>query len=109
MAALNVLAALYIAVPWGALLHALSFEAMGVAPPMVHTLVGDTIWQECWGERHGRVNHANMVPFKLSNILKWITEQSTLQMLKNDLAEGEARYKAVKTAADTRRRNGSPY
>ena len=76
---------------------------------MVHTLVGDTMWQECWGERHGRVNHTNMVPFKLSNILKWMTEQASLQMQQDDLADGEARYAAAKNAAESRRTGGSPY
>ena len=76
---------------------------------MVHTLVGDAIWQGCWGERQGRVNPANMVLYKLVNILKWITEQAILQMKDGDIQEGVVRYAAVKKAADTRRKGGSPY
>ena len=53
LAALNVLAALYIAVPWGAQLPALSFEAMGVSPPMVHTWWGTPSGKSAGGSDRG--------------------------------------------------------
>ena len=108
-AALNALAALFMAVPWGAQLPAVNFAAIGAPPSVVHTLVGDTVWQDCWGERQGRINAQNMIPFKMLNILKWITEQALLQLEPIDLERGKVRFLAVQQAAQKRRREGSPY
>ena len=108
-AALNALAALFMAVPWGTQLPAVHFAAIGVPPNVVHTLVGDTIWQDCWGERQGRINANNMIPFKMLNILKWITEQALLQLELVDLERRQERFLAVQQAAQKRRREGSPY
>ena len=107
--AVNLLASLFMAVPWGSQLPAVHFSALGLPPSMVHTLVGDTMWQECWGERHNRVNSCNMVPYKLLNLLKYVTEQPKLQLGTDELERGQDRYEAVQLEAKRRRKLGSSY
>ena len=108
-AALDTLAALFAAVPWGAQLPPLTFGQICVPPNMVHTLVGDKIWEACWGERQGRVNGNNFVPNKLVTILKWITEQATLHLDRKTIDQGLLQYSAVAKEATERRKGGSPY
>ena len=54
---LNTLAALFVAVPWGATLPALQLQCLGVRPAFAHTMIGDTLWAQCWGDRQGRMMH----------------------------------------------------
>ena len=107
--ALDMLAALLAAVPWGITLPAITFQQLGVGPPMVHTLLGNTMWTECWGERHSRVNNHNYVPTKMMNILKWLTEQASLHLATTALKEGKDRYFMVAEEAAERRKGGAPY
>ena len=108
-AALNTLAALFTAVPWGAQLPALTFGQINVMPSMIHTMIGDQMWTECWGERHDRISGHNFVPTKMVTVLKWITEQATLHLAKTAVDQGVAQYAAVAKEAVERRRGGSPY
>ena len=107
--ALNTLAALYTAVPWGVQIPALTFRHLGVSPATVHTLLGDQIWTDCWRERQGRINEENFVPTKMVTILKWITEQAALHLESTALSQGQALYAAAEKDASERRRGGSPY
>ena len=107
--ALDTLAALFTAVPWGVSLPALTFEQLGINPATAHTLLGNTMWEECWGERQGRINGKNFVPTKMLNILKWLTEQAALHLESTALTKGQDRYCMVEKVAAERRRGGSPY
>ena len=107
--ALNTLAALYTAVPWGVQIPALTFRHLGVSPATVHTLLGDKMWTDCWRERHGRINEENFVPTKMVTILKWITEQAALHLENTALKQGQVQYTAVEKDASERRKGGSPY
>ena len=107
--ALETLAALFSATPWGAQLPALTFGHLGVQPHMVHTLLGDTMWVQCWGERHGRVNGMNFVPYKMVNVLRWITDQAQPHLEDASKQRGIERFSAIAKAAKDRREGGSPY
>ena len=50
-----------------------------------------------------------MVPHKMLNILKWVTEKAQLQFGEKDLERGQQRHKAVEKEAASRRQKGSPY
>ena len=76
---------------------------------MVHTSVGNTLWGQCWQDRKDHITGTHMVPYKLLNILKWVSEQPQLQLASADLVGGELRYKAVQAAATCRRQRGVPY
>ena len=76
---------------------------------MVHTLLGDKMWADCWGEWHGRINEENFVPIKMVTILKWITEQAALHLENTALKQGQVQYTAVEKDASERRKGGSPY
>ena len=107
--ALDSLAALFTAVPWGQALPALTFDQLGVQPHMVHSLLGTAMWEQCWGERQARVNGKNYVPYKMTNILKWLTEQAQLHLENTTLQMGQDRYHAAEREATKRREGGTPY
>ena len=103
------LGTLFAAVPWGAPLPTLKFNALGTPPCYVHTLVGDTMWKDCWKDQHENITGAHYVPYKLLNIVKWTVEQLNLQHTNEELEKGRVRYGAVEQVAAKRRQGGSPY
>ena len=106
---LGALASLFAAIPWGAPLPTVQFDALGVAPSFIHTLVGDGVWQACWGAKHAQITGAHFVPYKIVNVIKNVVEQQQLQPAAEVLQAGKDRYaEAVKTA-ELRRKRGSPY
>ena len=106
---LQQLSAVFVAVPWGAPLPAMQFQTLGAPPHAVHTLLGDLIWKDCWKDQHEAITDAHYIPYKLLNILKWVTEQAQLSSTAEQLSWGVGRYEAVVKAATVRRRGGSPY
>ena len=106
---LQQLSAVFVAVPWGAPLPAMQFKTLGAPPHAVHTLMGDHIWKDCWKDQREAITDGHYIPYKLLNILKWVTEQAQLSSTAEQLSSGVVRYKAVVNAATKRRRLGSPY
>ena len=100
---------LFKAVPWGAPLPALQFDQLGAQPSFIHTLLGDRMWKECWGTRHGEITGAHYVPYKMLNIVKWTAEKLNLQLSPEELEWGQTRYGETQRAAAERRKDGSPY
>ena len=106
--ALTQLAGLFLAVPWGTALPAIQFSQLGVPPPLVHTLVGDVMWKDCWKERHGGIGESDWVPYKILNLLKYLTEIPKLDMKDQVIERGKDQYNAVQKEASGRRAKGSP-
>ena len=104
---LHKLAALFAAVPWGTQLPALQFEHLGVRPSFVHTMVGNTIWNACWGERQGEINLKHWIPYKLLNIAKTVVEQYKYQLEEQLIEEGKQKYAEVESAAIKRRKTSA--
>ena len=104
---LQKLAALFAAVPWGTQLPAIQFKHLNVRPSFVHTMVGDTIWQACWGERHGEISLKHWFPFKLLNIAKTVVEQYKYKLEDNLIEEGKKKYAEVESAAIKRRKTSA--
>ena len=76
---------------------------------MVHTLVGEAMWGRCWGERHGRINGMNFVPYKMINILRWIADQAQPHLEDASKKRGLEMLDAIEKAAKDRREGGAPY
>ena len=101
--AVDKLKALFRAVPWGSTLPSVQFEHLGVLPCFIHGLVGDTIWQACWGDRHGNITLQHAVPYKLLNVAKHVVEGFNTEQTQVQLDEGKTHYLAVQTEAEKRR------
>ena len=89
------LAALFSAMPWGSPMPATTFDLLHTPPCFVHGMVGDEIWQTCWGDRHTNITGAHSVPYKMLHILKWAVETNAPKDLVPDLDAGRARYKEI--------------
>ena len=107
--AVDLLLALFLAVPWGSSLPSVQFSHLGVHPCFMHGLVGDVIWQACWGDRHASITEEHAVPYKLLNLVRHVVESLNTDQTEVQRVEGRVRYQAVHTAAASRRRGGSPY
>ena len=97
------------AVPWGCALPSVQFLNLGINPCHVHTLVGDTLWQACWGERHAAVTAQHAVPYKLMNVVKEALEALAMAPTDTQRTAGGTHYAAVLRLAETRKREGGPY
>ena len=93
--AISNLAAMFIAVPWGSMLPDTTFEMLRVSPGFVHSMVGDRMWEACWGDRHTHITAAHWVPHKLFNVLKWVVEMRAQKGLLPDLDSGKEMYKHI--------------
>ena len=103
------LSALLQAVPWGSTLPSVQFVHLAVLPCHMHGMVGDTIWQACWGDRHASVTSQHAVPFKLLNIAKTVAQEIALAPTQAQKTDANERYTAVVREAATRREKGGPY
>ena len=81
----------------------LRFQDLGVPPSFVHTLVGDTIWKDCWQNRHGDVSGLHWIPYKLYNITKHVFDLLCHELSSQDLEEGRKRYAAANEANAAKR------
>ena len=97
------------AVPWAAQLPTLTFHVLGAHPSMAHSLVGDQMWKDVWGEKSSRVTTEHMVPYCILNVLKLAVEQRQEVPNNESLEEGRNRWAEAKRAAAARRARGSPY
>ena len=107
--ALDKLHALFEAVPWGVALPSVQFVHLGVQPCFIHGLVGDTIWQQCWKDRHTGITQSHAVPHKLMNVARHALQALAPVQTDTLRTEGGERYKAVTKQAESRRRGGGPY
>ena len=105
----RLLTAFFAAMPWGAPTPAVTFHVLGAHPSVVHGLVGDTMWEECWGEKHARITNSHIVPFSLIGVLKFAVEQAKATPSTKILEEGKNRWTQAKADATERRKRGSPY
>ena len=89
----------------------LTFDQAGLPPCFAHTLVGDTVWQSCWGVRHPHIGGDNMVPLKLLTVLRHVV--STLAKQFQAASEHEAMVQQALRSANeqqaARKHRGSPY
>ena len=103
------LTAFFQAVPWGAQLPTLTFHVLGAHPSVAHSLIGDQMWKEVWGEKYGRVTAEHMVPYCILNVLKLAVEQRQEVPNTEALEDGRNRWVEAKRSAAARRARGSPY
>ena len=98
------------AAPFGQL-PAVTFQQLGIPPSFAHTLVGDTVWEGYWGERHTQIADTNWVPTTMLSILKYISDIKAEEHAQHKIAEtpSVARFNAAAAAAAKRRARGSPY
>ena len=89
------LAALFLAIPWGSPTPAATFDLLTVPPCFVRSMVGNTIWEACWGSRQAHITGANWVPIKLLNVLKWAVESNAPKGLEPNLPAGKEIYKNI--------------
>ena len=108
-AQVTTLAAFFAAIPWGATLPAVTFHVLGAHPSVVHGLIGDSMWQECWGEKHGRITPAHIVPYSLLDVLKFSVERAKATPDSAELEDGKARWHEARKVATERRARGTPY
>ena len=101
--AVDKLKALFRAVPWGSALPSVQFEQLGVQPCFFHGLVGDTIWQACWGDRHHAITLQHAVPYKLLNVARHVVEGLDTVQTDAQLDEGKTRYLTVHKEAERRK------
>ena len=67
------------------------------------------MWEECWGEKHGRITTTHIVPYSILNVLKYAVAQTTTQPDATELEEGETRWQQARTDAAKRREHGANY
>ena len=72
-------------------------------------MVGDTMSQDCWKQRHTEITGTHMIPYKLLNIVKWVVEAYKIQHSDGKLDKGRTMYGIVEQAAAQRGNDGSPY
>ena len=101
--------ALLQAVPWGCALPAVQFHNLEMKPAGLHSLVGDTIWQACWRDRHHAITPQHAVPYQLLNIAKTVVERLSLTVSDAHRAAGNTLYKAAVQQSENRRAAGGPY
>ena len=101
--------ALLQAVPWGCALPAVQFHNLEMLPAGLHSLVGDTIWQACWRDRHHAITPQHAVPYQLLNIAKTVVERLSLTVSEAHRAAGDTLYKAAVQQSESRRAAGGPY
>ena len=106
---LDLLAAVFTAVPWGAPMPALTFHVLGAHPSIVHGLIGDHMWKEVWGEKHSRITEAHIVPYSVLEVLKLAVERWKVQPDAETIKCGKERWHEAKTEAAKRRVRNSPY
>ena len=70
-------------------------------------MVGDAIWQQCWGDRHGEISLQHWIPFKLLNIAKTVVEQYNYKFEDKAIQEGKEKYAEVESAAIKRRKTSA--
>ena len=105
----TMLAAFFKAVPWGSTLPALTFHVLGAHPSVVHGIIGDPLWKDCWGDKHGRITNAHIVPYSILNMLKWAVEQAQLIPDATAMEEGKERWLGARADAAKRRGHGAQY
>ena len=97
------------AIPWGAPTPAVTFHVIGVHPSVAHGLVGSSMWEECWGEKHGRITTTHIIPYSLFSVLKYAVEQLKDAPDDKTTEEGRNRWTQAKSEAADRRVRGKPY
>ena len=72
-------------------LSKIDFDALKVSPSFVHTVVGETLWEMCWGpDKAPHVRGNDMPPYQLLLIAFHITlamEQSLLSQATEELRQ----------------------
>ena len=96
-------------VPWGCPLPAVQFEHLQILPAAIHTLVGDVIWQACWGNRQVAITTQHAVPYKLLNIIKSVVEKMAPAVTDAHRTTASEIYKAAMQRTENRRSSGQPY
>ena len=96
-------------VPWGSSLPAVQFMHLDIQPCDMHGMVGDAIWQACWGERQTAITPQHAVPYKLLHIAKSVAENLTLTVTEEQRTSASGRYAKVVKDATARRNAGGPY
>ena len=76
----------------------MAFHELKVEPWFVHRLVGDTIWQACWGERAPHIHGEVTVPQKLLTIVTHIV--ATMDQELRNKATDDQRAAAALTIAE---------
>ena len=76
---------------------------------MVHGFIGDTMWKECWGDKHARITTQRFIPYSVLNVLKFAVQQANTAPDTATLENGKARWKEARTEAAKRRERGGPY
>ena len=103
------LSAFFAAIQWGAPLPAMTFHVLGAHPSVVHGLIGDSMWKECWGDKHARITTQHIIPYSILNVLKFAVERAKATPDTATLENGKARWKEARTEAAKRRERGGPY
>ena len=76
----------------------MSFRELKVEPWFAHRLVGDDIWNACWGARAPGITPEHIVPMKMMNILTHVVASMDQELKKK--ATEEQRLAAAKTIAE---------
>ena len=77
----------------------MDFHALRLAPSEVHTLVGQSIWDNCWEGRKDNIHGPNIVPKLLLHILRLVLEKAAIPVIRDArfLEAGKLLYKAAAT------------
>jgi hypothetical protein len=98
------------AIPWGEPLPTLQFGSLGALPSFIHSLMGDTMWEACWGDQQDVITNEHFVPYKIMNLVKYAVDRNVPTLSDDEKTNGAQRYTAI-TAASVQRRKGrtNPY
>ena len=90
---------------------AVTFDAIGVPPHFVHTIVGDKVWVGFWGDRSQNIAGSNWIPTTMVPILRHIAERKAADHANHKMAAAPSRkrWETAKAAAAERKKRGSPY
>jgi hypothetical protein len=111
---LTQLHAFFTASPFSGHVPSITFEDLGVPTGFIHGLVGNALWENCWGSRHDNIPQANFVPYMLLRIVAHVIGQKAAahpqgQVSPDTIAAGKAIYETAMTAQTARKALGARY
>jgi len=88
-----------------------TFDMVQVCPSIVHSLVGDKVWEGYWAEQHNVVQSSQYIPTTMHIVLQHVLKEKhqELSLLATAKETAAASYKAAEAAQARRRGNGDPF
>jgi hypothetical protein len=93
---------------------ALTFDALIGAPGVIHTILGDAVWEGFWGEKADKVARTDYVPMSMHKVLQYVVQQASATLYKELAAmpgkeAARVKYDAAKSQTATMMLGYAPF